>query len=41
MNRKIRKLDFDEIQAMQLSVEEENRSVRLPVVVVLENVRSL
>ncbi len=41
MNRKIRKLDFDEIQAMQSSVEEVNRSARLPVVVVLENVRSL
>lgn len=41
MNRKIRKLDFDEIQAMQLSVAEENRSARFPVVVVLENVRSL
>ncbi len=41
MKKQIRKLDFDEIQQKQSSIWEKNGNSKLPVVAVLENIRSL
>lgn len=41
MNKQIRKLEFEEIQQKQSSILKENGNARLPVVAVLENIRSL